>query len=163
MTSSVNDNLKMLFNKMEDFVSTKTVVGEAVHIGDVILIPLVDVSFGMATGLSGSREDGKATGHDGSKEDGKGKDIGAGGVGAKMSPSAIVVIINGTVQLVNVKSQDSVNKMIDMIPGIMSKVGLDSIFDKFTFKKDTKSEENFEGKPEPSMKIVVADEDDGVL
>ena len=98
---------------MEEYISTKTVVGEAVHIGDVILIPLVDVVVGMATGLSSKSSDTGA---------------GGGGLGAKMSPSAVVVIIDGTVQLVNVKSQEGMGKLIDMVPGILSKLGLDSFF-----------------------------------
>jgi len=119
----------MLFSKMEDFVSTKTVVGEAVHIGDVILVPLVDVTFGMGTGLSESSMDAPG------KDDDRNR--GGGGVGAKMSPSAVVVIVDGTVQLVNVKSQESVNKLIDMVPGILSKLGIDSFFEKKE-KKDKK-------------------------
>jgi uncharacterized spore protein YtfJ len=116
--SHVNDNLKMLFGKMEDFVSTKTVVGEAVHIGDVILVPLIDVTFGMGTGLSDKADDpAKAS-------------AGGGGVGAKMTPSAVIAISNGEVQLVNVKSQDGMGKLIDMVPGILSKLNLDTMFSK---------------------------------
>jgi len=114
--SNVNENLKNLFSKMEDFVTTKTVVGDAVHFGDVIIVPLIDVTFGMATGVSGDT----AT---------KGGN-GGGGAGAKMTPSAVIVIVNGTVQLVNVKSQDSVNKLVDMVPGILSKLNLGGMFGK---------------------------------
>ena len=46
----------------------------------------------------------------------------AAGLGAKMSPSAILVINDGTVQMVNVNDQNSVNKLIDMIPSIASKI-----------------------------------------
>ena len=112
---NVNDSLKMVFSKMEDYISTKTVVGEAVHIGDVILVPLVDVVVGMATGISSKSSD---------------SGNGGGGLGAKMSPSAVIVIINGTVQLVNVKNQESMGKIIDMVPGILSKLGLSSLFSK---------------------------------
>ncbi|MCL1882835.1 MAG: sporulation protein [Defluviitaleaceae bacterium] len=117
---NINENLKSLFSKMEDFVSSKTVVGEAVHFGDVIIVPLIDVTFGMGTGLADSAPDDKKPA----------KGAGGGAVGAKMSPSAVIVIIDGTVQLVNVKSQESVNKLIDMVPGILSKFNLGSIFDK---------------------------------
>ena len=123
-SSSVNDSLQALFSKMEDFVSTKTVVGEPVHIGDVILVPLVEVSFGIGAGLN------EAT------DDKKGRDTGGGAGGARMIPVAVVVIMNGTVQLVNVKNQESVNKIIDMIPGVLSKFDFGSLFD----KKDKKSE-----------------------
>ena len=114
--SNVNEQMKMLFSKMEDFVSTKTVVGEAVHIGNVILVPLVDVTFGMGTGGGGGADEKTSGG-------------GGGGAGAKMTPSAVIVIVDGTVQLVNVKSQESVNKLIDMVPGILSKLDF-SMFSK---------------------------------
>ena len=113
--SSVNDSLKMVFSKMEDYISTKTVVGEAVQIGDVILVPLVDVVVGMATGISSKSSDSSG---------------GGGGLGAKMTPSAVVVIINGTVQLVNIKNQEGMGKLLDMVPGILSKLGLGSLFNK---------------------------------
>ena len=44
-----------LFKGMNSFITTKTVVGEAVHIGDTIILPLVDVSFGV--GASARSED----------------------------------------------------------------------------------------------------------
>jgi len=129
MNSTASENLKMLFSKMEDFVSTKTVIGEPVVMGDITLIPLVDVSFGMATGVSATKE----------KEEepkGKAKDGGAGGMGAKMTPSAVIIINNGSVQLVNVKNQESVNKIIDMIPGILEKFNLGSLFGKKNNEED---------------------------
>ena len=120
--SKIKDNLQDLFSKMEDYVSTKTVVGEPVHIGDVILIPLVDVSFGMGTAMVANTEENE------SKKGGK--DGGGGALGAKMTPSSVVVISNGTVQLVNIKNQESVNKVLDMIPGILSKFNLGGLFKK---------------------------------
>jgi len=123
MTNNINENIKTLFSKMEEFVTTKTVVGEPVQMGEVTLIPLVDVTFGMGTGLSSVNSD-------------KEKDSGAGALGAKMSPSAVIVISKGSVQLVNVKSQESVSKLLDMVPGILARFNLDSLFS----KKDKKVE-----------------------
>lgn len=128
--SSVSENLKMLFTKMEDFVSTKTVVGEAVHIGDVILVPLVDVTFGVGTGLANTADEKNP------------KDAGGGAAGAKMQPSAVVVIVNGTVQLVNVKNQEGMGKLIDMVPGILSKLGLSAMFGKKNKKDESEEIEN---------------------
>jgi uncharacterized spore protein YtfJ len=107
--SSANENLKILFGKMEEFVSTKTVVGEAVHVGDVILVPLVDVTFGMGTGGGGGTE----------KQGG-----GGGGVGAKMTPSAVIAVVKGDVKLVSVKPQEGVSKFLDMVPGILEKLNI---------------------------------------
>ena len=109
--SKVQENLQTLFAKMEELISTKVVVGDPVHIGNVILVPLVDVTVGMGTGLSGAKEEEKTA-----------KDTGGGAFGAKMSPTAMIAVVDGTVQLVNVKNQENVNKLIDMVPGALAKI-----------------------------------------
>ena len=46
-----NNNFKStveaLFQGMDGVISSKTVVGDAIHVGDTIILPLVDVSFGI--------------------------------------------------------------------------------------------------------------------
>ena len=42
-------------------------------------------------------------------------------MGGKMSPSAVLVIHDGITRLVNVKNQDTVTKLIDMVPEIIEK------------------------------------------
>lgn len=101
-----------LMKGMETFLSTKTVVGEATQVGDTIILPLVDVTFGVG---AGSNKNDNKTG-------------GVGGMSAKMSPSAVLVIKNGQTKLVNVKNQDTVTKIIDMIPDLV---------DRFTQEKET--------------------------
>ena len=52
-----------LFQGMDEFVTTKTVVGEPVTVGDAIILPLVDVTCGMAAGAVwsvGEREEMRA-------------------------------------------------------------------------------------------------------
>ncbi len=102
-----------LLRGMDTVLSTKTVVGEATQVGDTIILPLVDVSFGVGAGAGNNNQKGTASG--------------AGGLGGKMTPSAVLVIKNGTTKLVNVKNQDTVTKIIDMIPDLV---------DKFTSKKE---------------------------
>lgn len=113
MESNFKKTVESLFNGMENFVSTKTVVGEAINIGNTIILPLVDVSFGVGAGASEEAKE-------------KAKGVGGGALGAKISPSAVLVIQDGQTRLVNVKNQDSLTKIIDMVPNIM---------DKFTAKK----------------------------
>jgi len=94
-----------LFKGMDHFVTTKTVVGEAVKIDNTIILPLVDVSCGMAAGAFNQSS----------------KNNGAGGMSAKMTPSAILVIQDGVTRLVNIKHQDAMTKMIDMVPDIVNR------------------------------------------
>ena len=94
-----------LFKGMNHFMATKTVVGEAVSVGDMTLVPLVDVSFGMAAGAAG--EDRKQRGN--------------GGMGGKMTPSAMLVIKNGNVRLVNIKNQDVATRLLDLVPQVLER------------------------------------------
>lgn len=105
MADNFQTTVDSLFKGMENFITTKTVVGEAIHIGDTIILPLIDVAFGV--GASAKHEDRK--------------NHGGGGMGGKMSPSAILVIKDGTTKLVNIKNQDGVTKILDMVPDIVNK------------------------------------------
>ena len=98
-------------------------MGEAIVIGDVTLLPLIEVGVGVGLG---------------------GKDSGgsAGGMGARITPSAVLAIQNGSVQLINIKNQDAVSKLIDMAPGVVNKLNFGAVF-------GHKKEE----KPEPEVKF----------
>lgn len=97
--------VEALFKGMDHFITTKTVVGEAVKIDDTIILPLVDVTCGMAAGSFAQNS----------------KTNGGGGMSAKMSPSALLVIQNGMTRLVNIKHQDAVSKVIDMVPDLVNR------------------------------------------
>ena len=102
--SSFNSVVNSLLDGMEGFLSSKTVVGEPVTVGDTILIPFVDVSFGVGAGTFRGDK----------------KDNGAGGLTGKMAPSAVLVISHGTTRLVNIKNQDSITKILDMVPDLVN-------------------------------------------
>lgn len=99
--------VESLLKGMDTVLSTKTVVGEARQVGDTIILPLVDVSFGVGAGAGNNSQKGSANG--------------GGGLGGKMTPSAVLVIKDGYTKLVNVKNQDAVTKILDMIPDIVEK------------------------------------------
>ena len=110
--NSFNNTVESLFKGMDSFITTKTVVGDAIHIGDTIILPLVDVSFGVAAGAFSQEK----------------KNNGAGGMGGKINPCAVLVIQNGVTKLVNIKNQDGMTKILDMVPDFINK---------FTSGKDT--------------------------
>lgn len=109
--------VESLFKGMDQFVTTKTVVGEAVKVDGAIILPLVDVTCGMAAGSFSENS----------------KQRGGGGMSAKISPSAVLVIQNGVTRLVNIKQQDAVTKVLDMVPELIGRFTGDS-------KKDDISE-----------------------
>lgn len=121
MENKVKEELNGLMQQLESFITTKTVVGEPIHIDQTILVPLIDVSFAAASGSTASNKFVEKHKEKERRVEG-GQGAGAGGLGAKVSPSAMLVIQNGTTQLINVRHQDSITKLIDMIPGLVSKV-----------------------------------------
>ena len=97
--------IESLMKGMNAVIGTKTVVGDATQVGDTIILPLVDVSFGVGAGATAADK----------------KNGGGGGFSAKMTPSAVLVIKHGPTKLVNIKNQDTVTKVLDMIPDIVEK------------------------------------------
>ena len=127
MAENFKGTVETLFRGMDGIVSSKTVVGDAIHNGETIILALVDVSFGMGAGAF----------------NGDNKEKGGGGIGGKMTPCAVLVIQNGKTKLVNIKNQDTVTKILDMIPDVV---------DKFTANKEEKMTE------EDVMDILESDE-----
>ena len=103
--TNFNGVVDSLLNGMDGFLSSKTVVGEATHIDDTIIVPLVDVSFGIGAGSANGEKSGG----------------GCGGMGAKLSPSAVLVIHEGRTKLVNIKNQDTMTKIIALIPDLVDR------------------------------------------
>jgi uncharacterized spore protein YtfJ len=110
------ETVTSLFKGMDSFITTKTVVGEAVKFDDgTIILPLVDVSFGVGAGAFVKDEK---------------KNSAGGGMGGKISPNSVLVIQDGKCRLVSVKNTDAVSKVLDMVPGVIDK-----------FKKSPKDKE----------------------
>jgi len=74
-------------------------------VNDTIILPLVDVSFGVGAGAFGGDK----------------KNNAGGGMSGKISPSAVLVIQNGATKLVNIKNQDTITKLLDMVPDLINK------------------------------------------
>ena len=107
--NNITSVMEALVKGAESVFTTKTVVGEATKIDDTIIIPLVDVSFGIGAGAScGAGKDSRKNG-------------GMGGMSGKMSPSAVLLIKNGQTRLVNIKNQDTMTKILDMVPDFVNK------------------------------------------
>lgn len=111
------DSVKVKSNNFESVIgsllsgangvlTSKTVVGEPVQVGDTTLIPLNDVTIGAGAGSNNGTD----------------KNSGMGGFAAKMSPSAVLVMRGGVTKVVNIKNQDSISKLVDLIPDAVDKI-----------------------------------------
>lgn len=104
--NSFSETVNSLFKGMDSFISSKTVVGDAIYLNDTIILPLVDVSFGVGAGAFASDK----------------SNNGGGGMGGKISPNSVLVIQGEHIRLVNIKNQNTTSKILDMLPEIMDKL-----------------------------------------
>ena len=105
-TNNLKTTVEALLKGVDGLVSSKTVVGDAVHVDNITVLPLIDVSFGIGAGSNLSDK----------------KDKGMGGVGGKITPSAVLVIKDGTTRLLNIKNQDTITKLFDLVPEVLDKI-----------------------------------------
>ncbi len=117
-----NSTVNSLFKGMDAFLTSKSVVGNPIQVGDTTIIPLCDVNFGVGAGAMG----------------GKRSDSAGGGMGGKLSPTAIIVIKDGYSQIINVnQDKGTLGTVLEMIPGVADKL-------KSIIKKDGVSAEELE-------------------
>ena len=97
-----------------------------VSLNDAVIIPLVDVTCGMAAGSFAQAS----------------KDNSGGGMSAKMTPAAVLIIQNGVTKLVNVRNQDAISKILDMVPDLIHRfTGKDEVSVEATQKAEKMAEE----------------------
>ena len=95
-----------MFEGINGVLNSRTVVGDPIYADGMTLIPLMEVTFAMGTGVLAGDARGKKS----------------GGVGAKMIPSSMLVIQNGKARLVNIKKQDTLTKIMDLVPDVMDRI-----------------------------------------
>ena len=96
--------VKTLLDGLDGYVAAKTTIGEPIKVEDTILVPLIDVSIGVGAGAALKSQ----------KE--------AGGMGAKLSPSAVLVIKDGASRIINIKDQTTAMKAMDLVPDIINRI-----------------------------------------
>ena len=101
-------SLESLFRGMDGFLTSKTVVGDAITVGDTIILPLVDVTFGVGAGTSSADK----------------KNNSGGGMGGKITPSAILVIKDGQTRMVPVAvpATATMDRVLEMAPQLIDRV-----------------------------------------
>lgn len=107
--NNFKNTVEALFKGMDGVISSKTVVGDAIQMNGMVILPLVDVSFGIGAGSFLADK----------------KEKGMGGIGGRITPSAVLVIQDGKTKLVNIKNQDTMTKILDLVPDIVDRFTAD--------------------------------------
>ena len=101
--------LESMYDRLDNFMKTETVVGEPIVVDDVKIIPIISASFGLGGGFGEE-----------SKEKSSGG--GGGGVGGKITPDAMLVVKDGNVEMIPVKSKATLEKLIEKVPDLVGKL-----------------------------------------
>lgn len=104
--------------KIRETVDANTVVGEAITVGEVTLIPVSKISFGFGTGGSEFPAKGAAAAKEGNPFGG------GGGAGVKVTPVCFLSIVGSTVRVLPVAApaENSMDRIVEKIPEIMTMV-----------------------------------------
>lgn len=99
-------------DKLRTMVDADTIIGTPVVVGNVTLIPVSRVSFGLATG-----------GSDFPSKNGQELFGGGGGAGVTVNPVAFICINGDNVHMMPVYSEmNTIDKAINMAPELIDKV-----------------------------------------
>lgn len=124
---SASGILATAIEKIKDMVDCQTIIGDPIDCGDGIkAIPISKVTYGFASG--GSDFPTKTT-----------KELfgGGGGAGVTIAPVAFLIINNGevSVRYINEDDKNSAERVIQMIPEVVNKLG--DVVNKLKGKDDT--------------------------
>ena len=96
---------KQIFEEFKEMITTESVVGEPIHLGDATIVPFVDISFGFGTGSHGT--------------------AGAGGAGGgKVTPTAVLIMKGERVELFSIKNaaaNTTIDRVLNMVPEVISR------------------------------------------
>lgn len=112
----MNELMNAAMDKLKVMADANITIGDAVQAGDVTIIPVSKVSFGVAAGGSDFVAGGQ-------KADADNCFGGGSGAGANISPIAFLVVREGNVRLLPVATaNETVDRVVDMIPELVDKV-----------------------------------------
>ena len=118
--NSIKTVMDTTMDKLRTMVDADTIIGTPVVVGDITLLPVSRVSFGLATG-----------GSDFPSKTGQQLFGGGGGAGVTVNPVAFICINGENVHMMPVYSEmNSIDKAINMAPELIDKVK--SLFNKKT-------------------------------
>lgn len=111
----IKENLESIFESFKKMISVETVVGTPIELGDTILVPFVNVTFGFGTGGSSNCKDVIDN-----------SNLSSGGAGgARMEPTAILVIKGERIEMFSVNGDyktSGFDRLIGMVPEIITKM-----------------------------------------
>ncbi len=110
--NSIKSIMDITMDKLRALVDADTIIGSPIVSGDITMIPVSRVTFGMATG--------------GSDFPGKSQSVmfgGGGGAGVSITPVAFIIVNGENVRMLPITSElSAVDRAISLAPDLIDKV-----------------------------------------
>lgn len=118
MAHPISDLMATTMEKIRDMMDANTVVGKPIEAGGVTVIPVSKISLGYGSGGSDFAQKNQ-------KPDKSNAFGGGAGMGVSISPVSFLIIKDGNVRVVSVEqpAPTAVERVIDMVPDVVDKVG----------------------------------------
>ncbi|HBQ63401.1 MAG TPA: sporulation protein YtfJ [Clostridiales bacterium] len=124
-THPIEGLMATAMSSIREMVDVTTIIGEPVESGDgSVLIPVSRVSFGFAAGggefspVHHNEKNSSAV-----EKTSRYPFAGGSGAGVTIQPVAFMVIGNGGPRMLQINSSTSAERILDMVPGIVQKIG----------------------------------------
>ena len=124
--NKISEIMQTAIEEIKSMVDADTVIGNPIVVGDMTVIPVSKISYGLASGgvdLNNKNSQNKTFG-------------GGGGAGVSVVPVCFIAVRNGEAKILNINyGNDLASKAISLVPDLF-----DEIKSLFKSKKDTKGE-----------------------
>ena len=111
--NSIKSIMDVTMDKLRAMVDANTIIGDPIVVGDVTLLPVSKVSFGLATG-----------GSDFPSKTQSGLFGGGGGAGLKVIPVGFLVVSGTSVKMlpVDTATESPADRLVELIPDLLEQV-----------------------------------------
>ena len=118
MAHPISDLMSVTMEKIRGMMDANTVIGNPIEVGGVTVVPVCKISIGYGSGGSDFAQKNQ-------KPDQTNAFGGGAGMGVNITPVSFLVIRDGNVRVVSVEAPatTTVERVIDMVPDVMDKVG----------------------------------------
>lgn len=135
MAHPISDLMATTMEKIRGMMDANTVIGKPIEAGGVTVLPVCKISIGYGSGGSDFSQK--------NQKPEQGNAFGGGtGMGVNITPVSFLIISNGNVRVVSVDAPatTAVERVIDMVPDVVNKVG-DVVSKKKAEKEHTEAAE----------------------
>lgn len=118
MAHPISDLMSVTMDKIRGMMDANTVVGTPIEAGGVTVVPVCKISIGYGSGGSDFAQKSQ-------KAENPNAFGGGAGMGVNITPVSFLVIKDGNVRVVSVEAPatTAVERVIDMVPDVVDKVG----------------------------------------